>query len=266
MVSVAGLWDDRRSLPASVRFGWHLVAAAVFASGLVPLSPPWLAELGLGNRYIGALFVTVALTWSINLFNFMDGIDGIAGMEAVFVTAAGAWINSQRGDPGLTAAMLGLCAASSGFLVWNWPRARIFMGDVGSVFLGLTVPMLDLFASERAPIPLQVWIILGGLFLSDATVTLLRRMVRGDRWFEPHRLHAYQHLARRCGSHLRVTLLFAAINILWLLPWAWCAERSPAFANQCMVAALLPVVLLVFAAGAGKLEAANESGAISGGK
>jgi Fuc2NAc and GlcNAc transferase len=128
------------------------------------------------------------------------------------------------------------------------------MGDVGSGFLGLMVPMLELVASERAPIPLQVWIILGGLFLLDATVTLLRRTLRGDRWFEAHRLHAYQRLARRWKSHQLVTILFSAVNLFWLLPWAWYAEQVPSHATMSLVAALSPVLLLVLAAGAGQRE------------
>ena len=257
IVAAAGFLDDRHSLPASVRICAHLAAGAIFLVFIGRAPESWLAEFGLGHQWLGALCLLLALIWSTNLFNFMDGIDGIAGSEAAFVTGAGAWINSQQGDPGVTTAMLCLCAASAGFLAWNWPPARIFMGDVGSGFLGLMVPMLDLTASARAPIPLQVWIILGGLFLADATVTLLRRAIRGDRWFEAHRLHAYQRLARRWKSHQRVTILFSAINLFWLLPWAWYAEQAPARATQNLVAALTPVLLFVWTAGAGKLERAN---------
>jgi Fuc2NAc and GlcNAc transferase len=257
IVAAAGFLDDRHSLPARARFGAHVAAAGLFVMWIDHFSASWLAEIGLGYQWFGALCILLALTWSTNLFNFMDGIDGIAGSEAAFVTGAAAWINSHQGDPGITAALLCLCAASVGFLVWNWPPARIFMGDVGSGFLGLMVPMLELVASERAPIPLQVWIILGGLFLLDATVTLLRRVIRGDRWFEAHRLHAYQRLARRWKSHLLVTVLFCSINIFWLLPWAWYAEKAPAFATMSLVAALTPVLLFVLIAGAGKPEHAN---------
>ncbi len=256
IVAAAGFLDDRHSLPARARICAHLAAAGIFLVFIGNVPESWLKEFGLAHPWLGALCVLLALTWSTNLFNFMDGIDGIAGSEAVFATGAGAWINSQHGDPGITAAMLCLCAASAGFLAWNWPPARIFMGDVGSGFLGLMVPMLDLTASSRAPIPLQVWIILGGLFLSDATVTLLRRALRGDRWFEAHRLHAYQQLARRWKSHLRVTILFSAINLFWLLPWAYHAGQVPAQATLSLAAALVPVLLFVLAAGAGKPEQA----------
>lgn len=257
IVAAAGFLDDRHSLPARARLFAHLAAAGLFLVLLGRIPDLWLAEFGLRYQWIGALILVVALTWSTNFFNFMDGIDSIAASEAVFMAGAGAWINSQHGDPGLTASMACLCAASLGFLVWNWPPARIFMGDVGSGFLGLMLPMLGLAASARAPIPPHVWIILGGLFLIDSTVTLLRRAIRGDRWFEAHRLHAYQQLARRYDSHLIAAVLFSAINVFWLLPWAWYADKAPACATLCLAAALIPVLIFVVIAGAGKSEGAK---------
>ncbi len=257
-VAAAGFLDDRYSLSARVRFAVHLIAAGIFVALIGNVPDSWLLEFGFRYQWFGALCILLALIWSTNLFNFMDGIDGIAGSEAAFVAGAGAWINySQDGDPGISAAMLCLCAASLGFLPWNWPAARIFMGDVGSGFLGLMLPMLGLAASERGAIPLQVWIILGGSFLVDATVTLSRRAIRGDRWFEAHRLHAYQRLARRWRSHLAVTVLFSAINLFWLLPWAWYAAKTPARATLCVGAALTPMLFFVLLAGAGNRESDN---------
>jgi Fuc2NAc and GlcNAc transferase len=171
------------------------------------------------------------------------------------VAGAGAWIIFvQDGSNGIATAMLCLCGVSLGFLVWNWPPARIFLGDVGSGFLGLMLAMLGLLASRSASTPVQVWVILGGLFAVDATVTLIRRMLRGDRWFEGHRLHAYQHLARRWNGHLPVTIIFISINILWLFPWALHAQKVPGHATTSMLIALIPLLILAVFAGAGKLE------------
>jgi Fuc2NAc and GlcNAc transferase len=251
IVAATGYLDDRRSLPAQWRFGAHFLAAGIFVVLIGKVPQSFLVDFGLRQQWLGALVVVLALTWSTNLFNFMDGIDGIAASEAAFIAGAAAWINLQKGDPGLTLALVSLCAASAGFLAWNWPPARIFMGDVGSGFLGLVLPMLELAASERAAIPLQVWVILAGLFLVDATVTLLRRALRGDRLFEAHRLHGYQRLARRWKGHLPVTLLFAAINLFWLLPWAWYAAKTPIHATLFLGAAVLPLVVLALVAGSG---------------
>ncbi len=194
-----------------------------------------------------------ALIWSTNLFNFMDGIDGIAGSEAVFMAGAGALLNWKfGGDDGLTAAMLVLAAATLGFLIWNWPPARIFMGDVGSGFLGFTLAVLGLAASRQGTTPIEVWVILSGVFIVDATVTLVRRIVRGDRWFEAHRLHAYQNLASRWQRHWPVTVSVIAINICWLFPWAWFAATHPASAMSYMITALAPLIIIALLVGAGR--------------
>lgn len=253
-MALVGLIDDCWHLPAVVRLGVHLSAAAwvVIVLGGVPQKT--LATWGLHGVWMGGFVAWLVLVWVSNLFNFMDGIDGIAGSEAVFVGVAGALLNWSRGPPGLTAAMLCLAAASLGFLHWNWPPARIFMGDVGSGFLGFTLVVLGLAANQRGTIPFEVWGILGGFFLVDATITLLRRMVRGDRWFEAHRMHAYQWLARRWKAHLPVTLSVSALNVGWLLPWAWLAARMPAYSRYFLAAALAPLVVLVVLAGAGRKE------------
>jgi Fuc2NAc and GlcNAc transferase len=158
------------------------------------------------------------------------------------------------GQAGISIAFLALAAAGLGFLAWNWPPAKIFMGDVGSGFLGFALASLGLFASQRSGVPLAVWMILNGIFLVDATVTLLRRMLRGERWLEPHRLHAYQHLSRRWKSHLRVTVSVVAINIIWLLPWAWFAATHPNAGIQSVLAAIGPIFLLAFIGRAGAKE------------
>jgi Fuc2NAc and GlcNAc transferase len=202
---------------------------------------------------MGSLFGLLALIWSTNLFNFMDGIDGIAGSETVFVAGAAAYLNfAHGGDPGLTAAMLVLAAATLGFLVLNWPPARIFMGDVGSGFLGFSLAVLGLSASRHGATPIEVFMILSGVFLVDATVTLFSRIARGDRWLEAHRSHAYQNLARRWQAHRPVTILVIVINVLWLFPWACIAAAHPDKAMLCVLAALLPLIIIALAIGAGR--------------
>jgi Fuc2NAc and GlcNAc transferase len=250
-----GFLDDQRQLSAKVRFAVH-VATAVFVVVLLGGLPERaLSGSGIAVLWLGSGLAVLAFVWGTNLFNFMDGIDGIAGSEAIFVAAAGAWLNwIKDGDPGMTAAMLCLSASSLGFLAWNWPPARIFMGDVGSGFLGFTLTTLALAVSQRSEIPIEVWPILGGVFLVDSSTTLIRRVLRRDRWLEPHRMHAYQHLSRRWGAHRPVTLGVIAINVFWLLPWAWLASDAPRYASWCLAAALVPLVGLVLAIGAGAKE------------
>ncbi len=254
-MALVGFLDDRRNLRASVRFCVHLAAAVWVVALLGGISETALANWGLNGLWTGRLFAVLTLVWTTNLFNFMDGLDGIAGSEAVFVSGAGAWLNWREGGaPGLTAAMTCLGATCLGFLPWNWPPARIFMGDVGSGFLGFSLAVLGLAASQKGMLPIEIWAILGAAFLVDATVTLVRRLARGDRWFEAHRTHAYQNLARRLKAHLPVTILVTIVNIFWLLPLAILATSFPAYALWILGLALLPLIAVVIAFGAGAVE------------
>jgi Fuc2NAc and GlcNAc transferase len=255
IIALVGFLDDRRHLRASVRFCAHLVAAVCVVGLLGGVSEASLAIWGLHGAWTGRLIAVLVLVWMTNLFNFMDGLDGIAGSEAVFVGSFGAWLSwRDGGSSGLTATMASLAAACFGFLRWNWPPAQIFMGDVGSGFVGFSLGILGLSASQKGILPIEIWAILGGVFLVDATVTLVRRLARGDRWFEAHRTHAYQVLARRLGSHRRVTLIVMMVNLFWLLPWAYAANLFPANSRIYMFAALLPLVILSIVVGAGKRE------------
>ncbi len=252
-IACIGYVDDRHQVSAIWRFAVHLAAAIFVVTVLGEIHLAVFSGLGSGGFWISASLTVFTLVWATNLFNFMDGIDGLAAAEAIFMSAGGAMLNYLNGgDVGLTAAMACLGAATLGFLLWNWPPARLFMGDVGSGFLGFTVTVLAIAMSRRGGVPIGVWAILSGVFMVDASTTLIRRMIRGDRWFEPHRMHAYQHLTLRWHSHLRVTVLGTAINVIWLFPWAWYASRYPAQAAFCVVSSLLPLVVLALLAGAGK--------------
>jgi Fuc2NAc and GlcNAc transferase len=181
----------------------------------------------------------------------MDGTDGMAASEAIFVVCAGGLLG---GDREVAAAAVVLACACLGFLRWNWPPARIFMGDVGSGYLGYAIAVLALAAASDNPVALWVWLILGGVFFVDATVTLARRLVRGERVYQAHRSHAYQWLARRWGSHLRVTLAVLIVDMVWLLPCAAFAELHPSYAGATTLIALTPLVVLAITAGSGRRE------------
>ena len=254
-VGTVGFLDDRRPVRAGVRLAVHAAAgiwALAWLGGLPPLRiGGWLLHLGLGGDVVALL----AIIWVLNLFNFMDGIDGIAASEAVFVTGGAAMLGLSGTETGSTAAAnCAFAAACCGFLVWNWPPARIFMGDVGSGYLGYVIAVLALATAGDSPAAVWVWLILGGVFFVDATLTLTRRLGRGERVYEAHRSHAYQWLARRWRSHKRVTLTVLAVNVLWLLPWAALAGLHPERAFGYALAALAPLVLVAAGAGAGRKE------------
>jgi Fuc2NAc and GlcNAc transferase len=254
LIAGIGYLDDLRGVSARTRLAVQLVAAVVALVTLGGWSPEWIQKESAAWLVLQGATV-VGIVWSINLFNFMDGIDGLAGTEAAYIGIGAAWLMSLvLTEPGVTNASLLLFAASLGFLLWNWPPAKIFMGDVGSGYLGFVIAVLAVAsARERAPL-MFVWIILGAMFLIDAIVTLLRRLIRGERIYEAHRTHAYQWLARRFGRHLPVTLLYLAVNVLWLLPMAWLCLRFAEHAPWLAVAAVAPIIVGVATAGAGRPE------------
>lgn len=219
-VAVVGFLDDHGHVPAL----WRLVVHFAAAAGLLGLvGPPGFSALGL-SVLPGAALVVVAVAyvvWLLNLYNFMDGIDGVAAGEGIAVAGGGALLAVLvGGGVELVLPPLVLMAALAGFLVWNAPPARIFMGDVGSGFVGITLAAFSLYAGRHHEALFWAWLILLGVFVTDATFTLLRRLLRGERVYEAHRSHAYQRAARRVGAHLPVTAAVVAVDLFWLLPIA----------------------------------------------
>ena len=220
LVALLGFLDDRASLPARVRFGGHSLAAAwcVGWMNVIPHVPMFgrNADLGLAGPVLCGVFIM----WMINLFNFMDGIDGIASVEAITTTLGGAllWWLAGSGSGWMLALVFASCVG--GFLIWNWPPAKIFMGDAGSGFLGLMVALFSLWCGQSTPHLFLAWFVLIGCFMVDATTTLVRRVIRGEKFSQAHRCHAYQYASRVHASHKKVTLACGAINLFWLLPVA----------------------------------------------
>jgi Fuc2NAc and GlcNAc transferase len=250
LVAATSFWDDHRPLPVHIRISVHFIAAGWALSwlgGMVPL------DFGIVTWSWGPLrqlLGIIALVWLINLYNFMDGIDGIAAVEAIFTAAAGYLLLGGTADLSHILALLTACCA--GFLVFNWTPARIFMGDVGSCFLGFVFGVLAIASSAYELLPIWCWVILLGVFLVDATVTLLRRILNGARWYDSHRSHAYQHAVRLLGNHARVTLAVLAINLCWLLPWALVAQTWPVWSFWLALLALLPLLMLALSLDAGR--------------
>lgn len=243
-IAVVGLADDRFKLTPWPRLAVHSLAAAWAVWSLDSMRP---LQFGGGNSFgawVSRGVAFIGLIWLTNLFNFMDGIDGLAGMEAVCVSGLGAILLFLNGLPSYARVSSTLAAASFGFLVWNWPPAKIFMGDVGSGFLGFTLGVLALFSSKAGPELIWPWLILLAAFFVDATVTLLRRMFSRARWHEAHRTHAYQHAAQATGSHAKVTLAVAVINVGWLFPLAWAALRYPTAAPALAAVAVIPLLYI----------------------
>jgi len=254
MVAAVGFWDDHNSLGRRLRIAVHFFAAIwmfYWVDGLGPLTF-FSVETDLGA--FGNIIGVFALVWLLNLYNFMDGIDGIAAAEAISVLGGAILILLFNGDVQFSVWLTALVIACTGFLVWNWPPAKIFMGDVGSGFLGFVLGGFALITSNNTALTVWTWLILLGVFLVDATVTLVIRIARGAKWYDAHRSHAYQHAAIKYKSHKKVTLAVLFINVVWLLPWAWLSVEMPEWGLAFTGVAYLPLIGVVMALKAGREE------------
>lgn len=255
-VAMVGFLDDRRSVPVRWRLLTHGLAAvwALAWVGGLPAVVVFGHIVDLGG--LGHVLAALYLVWLLNLYNFMDGIDGLAGVETITAGAAAAFLCLLSGASGesLNSALVPatLAAAAMGFLCWNFPPARIFMGDVGSGFIGLVFGILSLQAAVGAPRWLWVWLVLLAVFVVDATGTLLIRLASGERLSEAHSGHAYQMAARRWG-HRRVTIAVAAINLCWLTPLAALIALDMLDGATVFVVACVPLALLMAGLRAGEL-------------
>lgn len=218
LVAAVGWLDDHRPLHPGVRFGVHAVAAAwlvLVCGGVERL------DLGTWSLPLGALddlVAFVAIVWLTNLYNFMDGIDALASAEGIFAgVVMGAWL-ALAGVPGLALLALCVAAACAGFLPWNLPRARLFLGDVGSTSLGYFFGAVAVLGAGSGTLPAALSMLVLGVFVFDATFTLLARLASGERWYTAHREHAYQYLVRAGMGHGRVVLVLSAVNLLVILP------------------------------------------------
>ncbi len=247
LIALVGWIDDRRHLPAVLRLLCQAVAAiwAVAWLGGMPTLVVGAGAAQLGTA--GGVIATLAIIWAINFYNFMDGIDGLAAGEAATAGVAGTVLLASR-DSSLAAVALLVAGAAGGFLPWNWERARIFMGDVGSGFLGFVFAALALASENSGAMPTLVWLLLLGVFFTDATVTLFRRIFRREPWYTAHRSHAYQRAVQGGWSHAKVTRVVLLLN-LGLAALAWLATRS---------AEMLPRMLLLAGAVLGGLYLAVE--------
>ncbi len=242
VMAALGWWDDHRPLSARLRFTVQvlvcLIALAVIG-GVGDVLPSFV-----GDQWLWCVFALVTMVWLVNLTNFMDGTDGLTGTQLVITLlllagmlfARGGWVPAS-------VAWLG-AAVIGGFLPWNLPlpKARVFMGDVGSATGGLLLAVLCLWATHYN-ISVQVLFIAFAVFVVDATATLLRRMVNGEQWYNAHRQHAYQRLVRATGSHARVLLIYTGLNLVLIVPAVLSAWHYPQW--QSLVAIIVTILLLL---------------------
>jgi len=249
-VAIVGYIDDAVTLSARVR----LLVQAASAAALLWVAAP-LPALQLGGYTIAPAVAVglylLAIIWLTNLYNFMDGIDGIAAGQAIAAGVSWALLAPALGAVGGV-----LAAAAAGFLRYNWPPARIFMGDVGSGFCGFIVAAIALLGAGATATPPLWWLIPLAPFICDASMTLLIRTLRGKTPGVAHRSHAYQHLARRWRAHLPVTLAYTAVALLYAgACFGWAAGAPAERGNLAFLACVLPLCVVAALLRAGQDDA-----------
>ena len=206
ILSVVSLIDDFIDVKPFIRLIFQFITVIIafyFLNGLRPFIIP---ELSLNNLYVLYPLVILGMVWFINLFNFMDGVDGFASTEAILISLvifilSGNIIN------------LVLIGCIAGFLFWNWPKAKIFMGDVGSTQLGFILVILGVYFHNKLEFSILNWIMLSSPFWFDATFTLYRRWRNKEKLSQAHRKHAYQRIVQAGFSHQKVNFYLIGINI-----------------------------------------------------
>ena len=222
VIGLVGFMDDIKEVNPRIRLVIHFLTAAI---GLYLLNG-FKEVLFLGDTvnlgFLGNVLAMIYIVWFLNLYNFMDGIDGIASLQAITVCGAFAFINFWI-FPSFDLWKVSLLFTSCilGFLYWNFPKAKIFLGDTGSGFIGLFLALFSIEASNNHPVLLWVFLILMSVFLVDATLTLFYRIYNNEVIFKAHSSHAYQKATTIFNSHILVTNFICLINLLWLFPMAF---------------------------------------------
>ncbi len=252
LIAFIGFLDDHQHVSPHIRL---LVQA--LGVGLVLYQMGGFPEIYILNQvfyvgWIGHLFAFLGMIWLVNLYNFIDGIDGYVGMETVFISLNIALMVYVLDLFSLTWFMLVLAVSMLAFLCWNWQPAKVFMGDVCSGFLGFLFASLMAYTARDYTVSLITWFILLAIPIIDASYTLVVRLLKGHSYGESHNCHAYHHAVVRYGSHQAVVFRGLAINLFWLAPFAWAAFIWPEYDVYLFAVAVAPIFYIVSKLGAGQ--------------
>jgi Fuc2NAc and GlcNAc transferase len=244
VVVLLGWLDDRRSLSAWPRLMVHF-AVSVIVYALItnnfqePMSISFLPDI----EWVAIGFCLLFIAWSINLYNFMDGADGVAASTGMVGASLMAVVAYFHGAPAIAMIYVLVAYCLAGFLVFNWAPAQIFMGDTGSYFLGFVFASLALISKVNASVSIYSHIIIFGFFIFDATYTLFRRALRRERLFSPHKMFLFHKLIAKGWSHSKVATFYAAVIIVWLFPLSSLAATFGPWGMAFVFIAYLPILL-----------------------
>ncbi len=247
LVGLVGLKDDFHSIKPSFRLIIHFFSASTglyLLGGLPPISFfGGLVNLG----FIGHILAVFYIVWLINLYNFMDGIDGLASLEAIFIFSSLAiFIYITLGTTNISFLLPFLIGSVLGFLLWNFPKSFIFLGDVGSGFLGIILALTSLLIAKEIPQLFWSFLVLIGVFVVDSTYTLFFRIFSGKKFYEAHSQHLYQKIARSFNSHGKTSVLILIINLIWLMPIALLITLQKIEGIFGVILAYIPLILVCY--------------------
>jgi Fuc2NAc and GlcNAc transferase len=245
LIALLGLVDDIKPIDFRVRLPVQVIFGLVALVMLLPMAPLQIGKYSFSGEIALFILAFISLIWMTNLYNFMDGIDGLAVSELIFISAAIVCFSAYEGDLKLQIISVSLLFSGVAFGLWNWAPAKIFMGDLGSGFLGFVLGILALISLRTGTMNAWTWLLLIGVFACDATMTLIVRLVSGLPIHEGHASHAYQILADRLSSHSSVVILLMLVNVVWLFPLAVFSHLKPSFAASLAFLGLCPIILLV---------------------
>lgn len=210
ILTIISFIDDLVTIKPSVRLLFHFVIASIAFYLLGGLRPFIIPGIDFDYRFISYPLAIIGIVWFINLFNFMDGVDGFASVEAIIICFVMFYLSGNIIN-------LILIACVIGFLYWNWPKAKIFMGDVGSTQLGFILVILGIYFHNTLKFSILNWIMLASPFWFDATLTLYRRWRNGEELKQAHRKHAYQRIVQYGFSHLQANISLVLINVILII-------------------------------------------------
>lgn len=244
ILAFIGFMDDLGKINIKYRFLGQ-IALSIFALMMIQGVPDLICSYGrISSGFFLNILSLFYFLWLLNLYNFMDGIDGFAALEAVEVSVSICLIYYFTGYSAGIFAPIFLVAALGGFIYWNFPPAKLFMGDVGSGFLGFVLGILSIDGMRQNPVYFWSWLILLGVFIVDATVTLISRFFQGKKIYHAHASHLYQKGARLFKSHLQILIIVFLINTLWLFPFSFLVALGYLDGLIALLIAYVPLVIL----------------------
>ncbi len=235
VIGIVGWIDIHKEVAVLTRAIIYLlvsITALILLGGMSELS---FGLYHLGPGWLASLLAIIGITWLVNLYNFMDGTDGLAAVQALSTGLYGTVVFMSSDQIAASVICLTVFFSTLGFLVWNWAPAKIFMGDVGSCSIGFTFGVLAVYGEISGSVPVIIWLILLSIFISDASMTLMKRILSGETWYRAHNTHAYQRLVQLGMGHGRLAMYTLCANIFVIGPLAYLAWRKTEYSLQITV-------------------------------